>query len=175
MNCTLNTSSRRGVRGPAGSGWLRLSALACLMVCGLGAAVAQAQTLAQAGTPSGPAGVPAACPKAAEMSHFHLYGLWRAEFDGQAPGATLLFEKHPQFAESVRGGVNRGGVMGQVAGDVNNGDFSLDESDDGIKIAASWAGTVVENSCGKEIRGTWTAAAGKPEYSFVLRKVPGWQ
>ncbi len=109
------------------------------------------------------------------MSHLHLYGLWRAEFDGQAQGATLLFEKHPQFAQSVRGGVNRGGVMGQVAGDVNNGDFSLDESDDGIRIAASWSGTVVEDSCGKEIRGTWTRAAGKPEYSFILRKVPGWQ
>ncbi len=118
MNSTLNTSSRRGVRGPTGSGWLRLAGLAWLVACGLGPAVATAQTLAQAGTACAPAGVPAACPKALEMSHLDLYGLWRVEFEGQAQGATLLFEKHPQFAESVRGGVNRGGVMGQVAGDV---------------------------------------------------------
>jgi len=75
----------------------------------------------------------------------------------------------------VRGGINRDGVKGLVAGDVENGEFALDESADGIKIAATWVGNVVENSCGKEIRGTWTAAIGKPEYRFVLRKVPGWQ
>jgi len=110
------------------------------------------------------------------MSHLQLYGLWRAEFDNAAvPGATLLLEKHPEFPESVRGGINRDGVKGLVAGDVENGEFALDESADGIKIAATWVGNVVENSCGKEIRGTWTAAIGKPEYRFVLRKVPGWQ
>lgn len=141
-------------------------ALLCALGCGIGAAQpAPAET-----APS------AACPTAATMSHYHLYGLWRAEFNGGAvPGATLLFEKHPEFPESVRGGVNRDGVKGQVAGDVENGEFSLDESSDGIRIAATWSGNVMENSCGKEIRGTWTAASGKPEYSFVLRKVPGWQ
>jgi hypothetical protein len=130
---------------------------------------------AQTTVPSAPTAT-AACPAPAEMSHLHLYGLWRAEFNDPAvPGATLLFEKHPDYPESVRGGINRGGVKGLVAGDVEDGEFTLDESIDGIKIAATWAGTVMENSCGKEIRGTWTAAAGKPEYSFVLRKVPGWQ
>ncbi|MES2482875.1 MAG: hypothetical protein V4609_12825 [Pseudomonadota bacterium] len=109
------------------------------------------------------------------MSHLHLYGLWRAEFSGQAQGATLLFEKHPEFAESVRGGINRDGVRGQVAGDVDKGEFSLDESADGISIAATWSGTVVENSCGKEIRGRWKSASGNTEYGFILRKVPGWQ
>jgi hypothetical protein len=134
-------------------------------------ALSQAQTIA----PAAPT-TPSACPAPAEMSHLHLYGLWRAEFDNPAvPGASLLFEKHPDYPESVRGGINRDGVKGLVAGDVEDGEFTLDESTDGIKIAANWTGNVVENSCGKEIRGTWTAAAGKPEYSFVLRKVPGWQ
>lgn len=137
--------------------------------------LASAAGLAQTPAPASPT-APVACPKPAEMSHLHLYGLWRAEFNsGAAPGATLLFERHPDYPESVRGGINRDGVKGLVAGDVENGEFSLDESIDGIKIAATWTGIVMENSCGKEIRGTWTAAAGKPEYSFVLRKVPGWQ
>ena len=118
---------------------------------------------------------PGVCPKPAEVTHVNLYGLWRAEFSGQAQGATLLFEKHPDYPESVRGGINRDGALGLVAGDVEEGDFSLDESEDGISIAAAWSGTVVENSCGKEIRGTWTPASGKPVLGFILRKVPGWQ
>jgi len=125
---------------------------------------------AAAQTPS-----PGACPTPAEVTHLHLYGLWRAEFTGQAQGATLLFEKHPDYPESVRGGINRDGVRGMVAGDVEDGEFNLDESDDGIGIAAAWAGTVVENSCGKEIRGTWTPASGTPVLGFILRKAPGWQ
>ena len=142
---------------------------------GLWLLVACAALHAQPATPAAPP-THAACPKPAEMSHLHLYGLWRAEFDNAAvPPATLLFEKHPDYPESVRGGINRDGLKGLVAGDVENGEFALDESTDGIKIAATWVGNVVENSCGKEIRGTWTAAVGKPEYSFVLRKVPGWR
>ena len=52
----------------------------------------------------------AGCPLAAEISPVHLYGLWRADFDGLSPPATLLFEKHPELADSVRGGINRDGV-----------------------------------------------------------------
>ena len=126
----------------------------------------------------------AACPTPAQITPLHLYGLWRAEFDDQ-PGATLLIEKHPELSGSVSGVVNRDGVRTLCAGDVDDGEFTLEESDNGQTISATWSGTVIDDSCGKEIRGTWikslsptatNAALGQASnHRFVLRKLPGWQ
>ena len=123
---------------------------------------------------------PAACPTATEIDPVHLYGLWRAEFEGRPQGATLLLEKHPELAGSVRGGVNRDGVQAQLAGDVDQGELTLEESLDGQHISATWLGTVVANSCGKEITGLWNNTSdptlpGAASYPFTLRKLPGWQ
>ncbi|HSI55268.1 MAG TPA: hypothetical protein VK981_14915 [Ramlibacter sp.] len=128
-------------------------------MCGPASAQSAAQTLA------------AACPKAHEMSQRHLLGLWRAEFEGMAQGATLLLDKHPEFPDSVRGQVNRNGELAEVSGDVDDGDFTLEESVNGTNISATWLGDVVEGSCGREIRGTWQSEAGKRPYPFVLRKL----
>ena len=112
-----------------------------------------------------------ACPLAQEVQAEQLYGLWRAEFAGQLPGATLLFEKHPELAGSVRGAVNRQSVQALVAGDVDDGEFTLEESHDGLRIAATWLGTVVPASCGQEIRGTWRPEPSQKAYPFVLKKL----
>ena len=112
------------------------------------------------------------CPRAAEVTQQHLWGLWRAEFEGLAQGATLLLEKHPSLGESVSGGVNRNGEKALVAGDVDEGEFSLEESTDGVSISATWIGDVVEGSCGREIRGNWQAASERVARPFVLRKLP---
>ena len=117
----------------------------------------------------------ASCPRPAEIAPLHLYGLWRAEFAGLPQGATLLFEKHLELAGSVSGAVNRDGVKALIAGDVDAGEFTLEESLDGLRIAATWLGTVVDKSCGKEIRGIWNNTSGTASYPFVLRKLPGWQ
>lgn len=117
---------------------------------------------------------PASCPAPAEIGPLHLYGLWRAEFEGLPQGATLLFEKHPELAGSVRGGVNRDGSKTLAAGDVEQGEFTLEESLDGQTISATWLGTVVADSCGKEIKGLWTNTSSPRAYPFVLRKLPGW-
>jgi hypothetical protein len=114
-----------------------------------------------------------ACPTAAEVRQQHLLGLWRAEFEGLAQGATLLLEKHPDHAESVRGAINRNGVRAQVAGDLDDGEFSLEESANGVNISAIWLGDVVEGSCGREIRGSWKAEADSRQFQFVLRKQSG--
>jgi hypothetical protein len=119
-----------------------------------------------------PAGT--SCPKPAEVTHQHLYGAWRAEFLPSGT-ATLRLGKHTEFAQSVSGEVVRGSVRAQVAGDVDDGVFHLEESSDGTSIAAVWAGQVVEGSCGKEIKGTWKHHKEGTERTFVLRKTPGWQ
>lgn len=138
------------------------------------------------------------------MTALHLYGTWRAQLDAakaaaptasasapasaasspsaSAPSpagtastsATLRFERHPELAESVRGRVERDGASIQLSGDVDEGDFTLEESQDGQRISATWIGRVVNGSCGKEIRGTWTNAADSSTRAFVLRRQSGW-
>jgi hypothetical protein len=118
---------------------------------------------------------PASCPAPKDLSAVHLYGAWRAEWEGQTPRATVQFVRHPDNPGSVRGELTRAGVALQVAGDIDNGEFSLEESTDGQRISATWLGTVVPTSCGKEIRGTWNNALNNTSTPFVLRKAPGWQ
>lgn len=132
-----------------------MKALTLLLLAGLaGSAMAQAP----------------ACPHASEVRQAHLLGLWLAEMEGGHAG-TLLLEKHPEYTESVRGTINRNGDRRLVAGDVDDGEFTLEESADGQRIAATWLGEVIEGSCGKEIRGTWGVEGGAdPVRPFVLRK-----
>jgi len=113
----------------------------------------------------------APCPAAADVTPQQLVGLWRAEFDGKAPSATLLLEPHREYAQSLSGEINRDGTRARVAADLEQGEFTLEESADGQRISATWLGDVVEGSCGNEIRGRreggWDGIA-----PFVLRKLP---
>lgn len=72
----------------------------------------------------------------------------------------------------MRGVLQREGVRAWVSGDVDNGDFTLEESANGRNISATWLGEVSPESCGREIKGTWTSETQpqKP-LRFVLRKV----
>jgi hypothetical protein len=132
--------------------------------------VAAALACMPAGAQSVGRSVAVACPKAHEVTHAHLLGMWRAEFEGLAQGATLLLEKHPELADSVRGRINRNGERAEVAGDVDDGEFTLEESENGVNISATWMGDMVEGSCGREIRGTWQAERDRRAHSFILRK-----
>ncbi|HYD75188.1 hypothetical protein [Ramlibacter sp.] len=110
------------------------------------------------------------CPQPVDVTQADLLGLWHAEFDGLAQGATLLLERHPEYAQSLRGGINRNGERGLVAADIEDGALTLEESADGRRIDATWLGEVVEGSCGREIRGTWLPRDEDAARSFVLRK-----
>lgn len=111
-----------------------------------------------------------ACPKDTEVGQADLLGLWQAEFEGQSRGATLLLEKHPEYARSFHGAINRNGDRAQLAGDVVDGEVTLEESVNGVNISAVWVGDVVEGSCGREIRGSWKAEGNPRQVQFVLRK-----
>lgn len=110
------------------------------------------------------------CPDPADVRQQHLLGFWRAEFDGKHEG-TLLLEKHPEYDGSLRGAVNRNGQRSVAAGDIEDGEFTLEESADGKRISATWLGDVVPGSCGREIRGTWQAEGDKQARPFVLKKM----
>ena len=111
------------------------------------------------------------CPEAAEVRQPHMLGLWRAEFSNPAESATLLLEKNAHYADSFSGAINRNGERARVAGDVDDGEFTLEESTDGVRITATWVGDVVEGSCGREVRGEWQAADARTGRPFVLRKL----
>ena len=113
---------------------------------------------------------PTACPPASEIAAAQLYGLWRAEIEGLPPQATLLLEKHPTYPDSFSGAITRGGVRGWLSGEIEDGEFVLEESADGRRIAATWIGEVVEGSCGREIRGTWQRDGDSRAHAFILKK-----
>ena len=110
------------------------------------------------------------CPKPVDVTPVQLFGLWHAEVEGLPQGATLLFEKHPEYADSVTGGINRDGERGVVSGEIEDGEFSLEESADGVHIAATWIGEFVDGSCGREIRGTWQRDGETRSRPFVMKK-----
>lgn len=141
------------------------SALVVLAGCG-----AHAQAPAPSSVASSSGAQPAAdCPKAQDVEPRQLAGLWRAEFEGLRRGATLLLEPHRDYAGSLSGEVNRDGERAKVAADLDDGDFTLEESSDGVHIAATWLGDLVEGSCGNEIRGSWEPAKGTAR-AFVMRR-----
>jgi hypothetical protein len=109
------------------------------------------------------------CPKAGEASHLDLLGTWKAEVEG-GPAAVIVLRQHPDLAESVRGSVRRAGREAEVSGDVDEGEFTLEESANGVNISAVWLGDMVEGSCAREIRGTWQADGERATHKFVLRK-----
>lgn len=112
----------------------------------------------------------APCPAADDVTPKQLLGVWKAEFEGDWNLATLTLEPHPEYAGSFRGTLERAGQHLQVAGDLDDDGFTLEESSDGKHIAATWLGDVVEGGCGREIRGTWTRDGETRGRPFVLRK-----
>ena len=111
------------------------------------------------------------------MQQRHLLGQWQAELGGQS--VALRLRPHPELRDSVRGTLQRSGRTVQVVGDVDDGQLTLEESEDGKRISATWVGEVVEGSCAREIRGQWQAEAHTQEppaasppapVPFVLRK-----
>ena len=110
-----------------------------------------------------------ACPTAQDATHLHLIGTWNAEVEGQ-PAAVIVLRQHPELAQSVRGSVRRAARDTEAAGDVDDGEFTLEESADGVHISAVWLGDVAQGSCAREIRGTWQADGEAGTHKFVLRK-----
>jgi hypothetical protein len=110
------------------------------------------------------------CPHSSEVTARHLFGSWRAEFAGEGQVGTLLLEKHALYAGSLSGTLERNGERSRLAGDIEDGEFTLEESADGVRIAAAWLGEVVEGSCGREIRGEWRRDGAAAGTAFILRK-----
>ena len=120
----------------------------------------------------------AECPDVTQLHAAHLYGSWRVELVQAGQRGTLTLRQHPEFAASLRGEFRYGGQTSIASGDVEGGEFNLDESRDGKTLFAFWSGHLVPSACGAEIRGKWQplvkeGAAAPPESDFVLRREAG--
>lgn len=136
--------------------------------------------------------VTGACPTAAQLLAPQIYGQWRVRFTPAPAGlpaeAVMRLEKHAEFSESVAGAVLRdlgtartGGhaPRAQLAGDLESGFLTLDESSNGISITGTWNGELVKESCGKKFTGIWkdtsdNAPPDAPGVPFTLEKLSGW-
>ena len=141
-----------------------------------------------------------ACPTAKQIKPAQIYGLWRARFNpapaGLPANATMRLERHAEFGDSVAGFVSRElgaaadtptdtpaiaghAAKAQLAGDLEHGLLTLDESSNGISITGTWNGEMAEGSCGKKVTGMWkdtsnSAAPNTADVPFTLEKLPGW-
>lgn len=138
-----------------------------------------------------------ACPAPLDVSTLHLYGLWQVSFhdgplppDGQADAArhvtartTILFERHPEHADSLRGAMkpladtHSPAPVGTVwlSGDLEDGELILDESDNGQRISAVWVAHPAVNGCGKVFKGNRRLADSDTLQTFTMTKTPGWR
>lgn len=119
---------------------------------------------------------PDGCPSDAQaLPLVALFGRWQARIDGQTGVATVQLARHPDYA-GVRGSISReGGRRAELAGDVDDeGLLTIDESEDGRAISATWSGAVQAGSCGKVLEGSWRRAGEEQSARFELRKLaPG--
>lgn len=120
----------------------------------------------------------AACNDAAPMPVEQLLGLWQLTLWPEAGSAdqpvsqgAVLFEPHPEYPGSVRGRLKRSGpgndLQALLSGDVVNGEFNLDESDDGVRMTAVWVGT--PQNCGRRLQGVRDAVQTDGAADSVLR------
>ena len=110
-----------------------------------------------------------ACPSAQQMDQPELLGRWQASLRGQPGPVTLQLGPHPEWNGSVKGSIQRPAGRSIVVGDVDHGQLTLEESNDGKKVSGTWIGDVVEGSCAREIRGEWLDEHDN-NVPFVLRK-----
>ena len=117
---------------------------------------------------------PADCADVRTLRAGQLYGTWELELTALNQRGQLTLRQHPEFSESLRGEFRYGDQRSIASGDIEAGEFNLDESLDGKSLYAFWTGQLTPSACGAEIRGTWQTLAqpGKPaqESPFVLRR-----
>lgn len=147
-----------------------LSALLGLAAASAGAQAPQAQTQTQALQRA-----TRPCPAANAVAAAQLHGLWTVQWDDGTPAGRLRLGPHPEYPGSLDGQLRQRGAgreqVSRVVGDLDAGTLSLEESHDGVSTSGSWDGTLVDASCGSEIRGRRSRFDSQTETAFVMRKL----
>ena len=109
------------------------------------------------------------CPDAIDMNALQLQGQWMVQVTGQPRMWLLQLEPHPEHTGSLRGQLQTGSQRHAVVADLDDGEFTLEETHDGQHIAATWLGRVQAGSCGQTLRGERLADPASPA-AFVMRR-----
>ena len=120
-----------------------------------------------------------ACPSAAEIEPALLQGRWQIEWTdgerqrGQAPW-LLTLGPHPEYAGSLKGTLVQGERQHLVVADWDDETLTMEESEDGVRIAATWQASASPGRCGRELHGQrWRD--GAPDHTarrFRMRALP---
>jgi hypothetical protein len=102
---------------------------------------------------SGCTSLPSACLAPKDVKPEQLHGVWAVQLDESGPQWTLQLGPHPEHQGSLRGVLTQGTLRYPVVADLDAGEFTLEESHDGQRIAATWLGEVVSGSCGRVLKG----------------------
>jgi hypothetical protein len=93
------------------------------------------------------------CPPGQTLGAERLHGTWRLELTGATAPWALSLGPHPEHLGSLRGELRQGTQRYPVVADLEGRDFTMEESHDGQRIAATWLGTAVPGHCGGLIQG----------------------
>lgn len=110
----------------------------------------------------------------AEIKPEMLIGQWSARIDGESGTWALALAPHPEHLGSLRGELRKGPLRYPVVADLDDGEFTMEESHDGQRIAATWLGRVQSDRCAPTITGQRheeTAHKASPISVFSLEKL----
>lgn len=96
---------------------------------------------------------PIDCPPGQTLGAERLHGDWTLTLKGGAAPWALSLGPHPEHVGSLRGELRQGTQRYPVVADLDGRDFTMEESHDGQRIAATWLGTAVPGHCGGLIQG----------------------
>jgi len=113
------------------------------------------------------------CPNTLEINAQALMGAWQVELHTKPPQRwTLTLQAHPEHIGSLQGRLVQGPRTALVVADWDESEFTMEESHDGQRIAATWLGTASSGQCGRQIEGTRQQGEGAPAVRFVMRARP---
>lgn len=119
---------------------------------------------------SGCTSLPPACPSAADIKPEQMHGVWTVQLDSAGHHWSLQLGPHPEHQGSLRGELTQGALRYPVVADLDGRDFTLEESHDGRRIAATWLGEVQVQHCDWSIAGERKMGdANRPPQPFVIR------
>lgn len=112
------------------------------------------------------------CHLPSEITPEMLVGEWIAQVIGQPSLWTVTLVPHPEHAGSLRGVVRQGGQRFQIVADLEDGEFTMEETYDGLRIAATWLGTPQIGTCGNTIQGQRTPSDHASQPFTLTRQTP---
>jgi hypothetical protein len=100
-----------------------------------------------------------------------LQGTWLAQLAGSSSAWTLQLAPHPEHTGSWRGELAQGDRRYAVVADLDDGEFTMEESHDGQRIAATWLGGRLAGDCSRTLHGQ-RIEQDQSRQTFTLRPAP---